>query len=147
MVLYLHGNAGHIGYRADRAAQFGRLGWDVLLLGYRGYGGNAGHPSERGMLEDAIAGFRHLLARGIAPGRIVLWGESRGSGLAVKVAGQVAVGSLVLEAPYSSLARLIRLKIPFVPAEILLRDRFDCLSGIAAVHNSLICPLRGRQIG
>ena len=89
------------------------------------------------MLLDANSALNLLLARGIVPGRIVLWGESLGSGLAVKLAGATEVGALVLEVPYTSLAELIRSKFPFIPARFMLRDRFDCLPGIAAVHSPL----------
>ncbi len=56
VVLYLHGNGGHIAYRAERLRRFARAGWGTLLLEYRGYGGNPGTPTEEGLVQDAQAG-------------------------------------------------------------------------------------------
>jgi hypothetical protein len=77
VVLFLQGNAGHLGDRVDRLRAFAGLGWGALLLGYRGYGGNEGAPSERGLLIDARTGLAALRAMDIASGRIVVWGEWR----------------------------------------------------------------------
>jgi hypothetical protein len=134
VVLYLHGNAGHIGHRAYRLGPFHRLGWGVLLLEYRGYGGNPGRPSETGLLTDARGGLSALRAMGIAPHRILLWGESLGSGLAVRLAVEQTVGAVVLEAPYTSIADIARARFPFVPAGWLVLDRFDSLRVIEGVR-------------
>jgi len=64
VVLYLHGNGGHIGYRAPRLAWMTRLGWGVMLLEYRGFGGNPGSPTEAGLYEDARAGYAALRGGG-----------------------------------------------------------------------------------
>ena len=75
VVLYLHGNGGNIAYRARRILGFAELGWGVMLPEYRGYGGNPGTPSEKGLLLDARAAYARLVSMGIAPERILLWGE------------------------------------------------------------------------
>ena len=97
VVLYLHGNGGNIGHRASRFARLSRLGWGVLLLEYRGYGGNAGAPTEAGIHADARAGYAALRGFGVPAQRIVLWGESLGTGVAVRLATEVDVGAVVLE--------------------------------------------------
>ena len=134
VVLYLHGNAGHIGHRVYRLRPMRAGGWGVLLLEYRGYGGNPGRPSEAGLLADARAGLATLRAMGLAAERIVLWGESLGSGLAVRLAAECAVAAAILEAPYTSIAELARRRFPFAPVGLLLRDRFDSLRVIGAVR-------------
>jgi fermentation-respiration switch protein FrsA (DUF1100 family) len=134
VALYLHGNAGHIGHRGYRLGPMRGLGWGVLLLEYRGYGGNPGRPSEAGLLEDARAGLAALRAMGIALDRILLWGESLGSGLAVRLAVEHPVAAAILEAPYTSITAMARLRFPFVPADWLLLDRFDSLSAVGAVR-------------
>jgi fermentation-respiration switch protein FrsA (DUF1100 family) len=133
VVLYLHGNGGHIGYRTRRFATLNRLGWGVLLLEYRGYGGNAGSPTETGLIEDARAGYAALVASGIPARRIVLWGESLGSGVAVRLAAEMEVGAVLLEAPYTSIAAIARQRFPFVPVDWLLWDRFDLIGRIGSV--------------
>jgi hypothetical protein len=134
VVLYLHGNAGHIGHRAYRLGPYHQLGWGVLLLEYRGYGGNSGRPSEAGLITDARGGLAALRAMGLAPDRIVLWGESLGSGLAVRLAVEQAVGAVVLEAPYTSITDIARARFPFVPVSWLALDRFDSLRVIGGVR-------------
>jgi fermentation-respiration switch protein FrsA (DUF1100 family) len=134
VVLYLHGNAGHIGHRAFRLEVFGRLGWGALLLEYRGYGGNPGRPSEWGLTTDARAGLAALLAMGIPPSRIVLYGESLGSGLAARLATEQAVRAVLLESPYTSITDIARSRYPLLPVRWLLLDRFDSLRVIGAAR-------------
>ena len=156
VVLYLHGNGGNIGYRAMRFARLSRLGWGVLLLEYRGYGGNPGAPTEAGLYADARAGYAMLLASGISAQRIVLWGESLGSGVAVHLATEVEVGTVLLEAPYTSILAIAQQRFPVVPVALLLRDRFDLIDRIGAVRapvlvmtgakDAIVPPSMGRAV-
>ena len=130
VVLYLHGNAGHIGHRGFRLAAFAGFGWGALLLEYRGYGGNPGWPSEAGLMIDARAGLAALRAMGIASSRVVLYGESLGSGLAARLASEQPVRAVVLESPYTSITDIARSRYPLLPVRWLLRDRFDSLGVI-----------------
>jgi len=145
VVLYLHGNAGHIGHRAYRLGPFRKLGWGVLLLQYRGYGGNPGAPSEAGLLLDAEAGLAAVQGRGVAPERTLLWGESLGTNLAVRLAEGRDVGAVLLESPFTSVAELARRQYPFVPVDFLLKDRFDTLSHITAVRSPVFFMQGGRD--
>lgn len=138
VVLYLHGNAGHIGYRAERTEAMARHGWGVLMLEYRGYGGNPGAPTEAGLVRDTQAAYHYLRDAGFAGKRIVLWGESLGTGLAVRLATEQDVGAVILEAPYTSIAAVARYHYPFVPVDLLLSDRFELLSRIAAVRAPIL---------
>ena len=125
IVLHLHGNAGHIGHRAYRLAAYRRQGWGALMLEYRGFGGNPGSPSETGLLTDARAGLASLRSMGFAAERILLWGESLGTGLAVRLAVEQPVAAVLLEAPYTSIADMARRRYPFLPVNWLLLDRFE----------------------
>jgi uncharacterized protein len=145
LVLYLHGNGGHIGNRAHRFAQLAQLGWGVLLLEYRGYGGNAGTPTETGLITDARAAYAALRASGIPAQRIILWGESLGSGVATRLATEVEVGAVLLEAPYTSIAAIAQQRFPFVPVDLLLQDRFDLLGRIGSVHAPVLVMAGGRD--
>lgn len=145
VVLYLHGNAGNIGYRAEHLRRMVAAGWGVLLLEYRGYGGNPGAPSENGLLLDARAGIAALRRNGVAPERTLIWGESLGTGIAVKIAIEQPVAALLLESPYTSVEALARSHFPLVPVGLLLQDRFDSLGRIAAVHVPLLVMQGGRD--
>lgn len=138
VIAYFHGNGGNIAYRADRVQRFAREGYGVLLLEYRGYGGNPGAPSEAGLLADARAGLKFLRAEGIAAGRVVLYGESLGTAVAVYAATQQPAGAIVLESPFTSIAAVAQHHYPFVPAALLLADRFESLSRIGMVKAPLL---------
>ncbi len=136
VILYLHGNGGNLGDRRRRLARFAGLGWGALMVEWRGYGGNPGRPSEAGLLRDARAALAALQAEGHGQGRIVVWGESLGTAVAVSLAAEQpdALGALVLELPFTSLADLAALHFPWVPApRLLLRDRYDSLSTMPRV--------------
>jgi fermentation-respiration switch protein FrsA (DUF1100 family) len=133
VLLYFHGNAGNISHRLERARDLvGTLGLDVVLVDYRGYGESGGKPSERGLYEDGEAIWRAVAARGVAPGRIVLFGESLGCAIAIETARRRACRAVILEAPFLSVPEMARSIYPFVPS-FLIRSRFDNASKIAAL--------------
>jgi len=145
VVLYLHGNGGHIGHRGERMHSFRAAGWGVFLPEYRGYGGNPGAPSETDLALDAEAAFAELQRLGVRPERIVLYGESLGSNLAVRLAAKHAVAAVVLESPFTSIAAIGRRQYWFVPVDLLLKDPFDTLSRIGAVTSPVLIIQGGRD--
>ena len=133
-------------------------GYGLFLAGYRGYGGNAGEPSEEGLLDDARSALAWLSAEGYGADRIVLYGESLGSGVAVAMAGEAATeeasgssngrrsyAGIILEAPYSSIAEVAQARYWFVPAKWLVKDRWDSLSRIAAIRSPLLVVMGERD--
>lgn len=135
-VLYLHGNAGHIGGRMAWARQFMNAGLGMLLLEYRGYGGNKGRPSEKGLYEDGRAGMRFLHQQGIKSEKIALYGESLGTGVATKLAVENKICAIVLQSPYTSLSDLARYHYPWLWFKPW--DRFDSIHRIQAIHAPLL---------
>ena len=132
-ILYLHGNAGHIGSREGNARRLVDRGYGVLLAGYRGYGGNRGSPSEAGLIADGRAWVSTLEALGVAPADAILYGESLGSGVVAALAQERTFAGVVLEAPYTSIVDIAAARYWFVPVRRLLRDRFDTLQRIPTV--------------
>jgi len=145
VVLYLHGNGGSLLHRTARVQRFQQQGWGALFVQWRGYGGNPGRPDEAGLAQDALAGLLALRAEGISPSGIVLWGESLGTGLAIRLAADRPgeFGALVLESPYTSLLDLARLHYPILPAGLLLRDHFDSAAHIGAVRAPMLMLVGG----
>jgi fermentation-respiration switch protein FrsA (DUF1100 family) len=137
VLLHFHGNAGNIGDRVGRIVPYAEAGLGVLLAEYRGFGGNSGSPSEQGLYDDARAAIGFLRQQGVEPGRMVLYGESLGSGVAVQMATEFACGALVLEAPYSSVADVAQGRYWMFPVKALVRDKFDSMAKIARVR----CPI------
>jgi hypothetical protein len=144
VIAYLHGNGGHIGYRAERLRWFACNRYGVLMVEYRGYGGNPGTPSESGLVADGVAALDFLGGAGIAPNRLVIYGESLGSGVAVTLAAQREVASLILEAPFTSVAEVAQYHYSFIPASALVRDRFDSLARIGDVKAPILV-IHGEQ--
>lgn len=132
LVVYFHGNGGSKIQRAPRGRVLAEGGRGVLLLAYRGYSGSTGSPSEAGLIEDARAAWR--FAREHAePDRIVLYGESLGTGVAVPLAAEVPVAGVILDAPFTAAVDLARRVYPFVPVDLLMRDPFRSIDRIAEV--------------
>lgn len=123
VVLYLHGNGGALRHRADRFAAMTADGTGLLAVSYRGFGGSTGAPDEAGLLRDAATAHAFLADR-YGAGRIAVFGESLGTGVAVLLAAGRPVGRLILQAPYTSTADVARLAYPFVPIGLLMKDQF-----------------------
>jgi uncharacterized protein len=138
VIAYFHGNGGHIGYRTERLQQFARNRYGVLMAEYRGYGGNPGTPSESGLDADGAAALDFLGGEGIGPNRIVIYGESLGSGVAVSLAAERDVAGLILEAPFTSVAEVAQYHYSFIPASALVRDRFDSMARISDVKAPIL---------
>ena len=138
VILYFHGNGGHLGHRVERLLRFAREGHGVLMLEYRGYGGNPGTPTENGFYTDARAALGFLEHEGVAPNRLVLYGESLGSGVAVELAAQHDVAGVILEAPFTSVAEVAQCHFPYIPAARLVIDRFDSRSRIGRVRAPIL---------
>jgi fermentation-respiration switch protein FrsA (DUF1100 family) len=137
VVLYFHGNgdflAGFFGRFRDLIAD----GTGIVALSYRGYAGSSGRPSEQGLLRDAAAAYAFTSARYSAD-RIVLWGFSLGSGVAVALAAEQPVGKLILEAPYLSIADVAASAFPIFPVRLVMRDPFRSDRRIALVKAPLL---------
>jgi len=139
LVVYFHGNAGNIGSRGHKVRPFLNAGYGVLLVGYRGYGGNPGKPSETGLYADARAALNILKESDDEAARpLVFYGESLGTAVASAMAAERAaagqpVQALILEAPFTSVTDAAGHYYPFIPIKWLLNDHFDQASQIAAV--------------
>jgi len=123
VVLFFHGNGDFLAGLVGRFREITRDGTGLVALSYRGYAGSTGRPSEQGLLLDADAAYGFALARYGAE-RIVAWGFSLGSGVAVALAANHPVSKLVLEAPFTSVTDVAAAKLPFIPVGWLLRDQF-----------------------
>jgi uncharacterized protein len=137
VVLYFHGNgdflAGFFGRFHDLIAD----GTGIVALSYRGYAGSSGQPSERGLLQDAAAAYAFTTAR-YGADKIVVWGFSLGTGVAVALATEQRIGKLILEAPYTSTADVAASIFWFLPVHLLMRDQFRSDERLARVKVPLL---------
>lgn len=134
VVVYFHGNAGHIGERGYKVRHMIDAGYGVLLTGYRYNAQAGGKPSEDLLLADGRMLVAHVEAQDVAPRRLVMYGESLGSGIAVALAAERQVGALVLETPYSTMAEVAQSHYWYVPTKWLVHDRYDSMGRIASVR-------------
>lgn len=137
-ILYIHGNAGTLADRAERLAMYRALGRGVLIMSYRGYSGSTGSPSEKHNVADAILAYDTLLTWGIEADDIIVYGESIGTGIAVQLAAKREVFGLVLDAPYTSIVDVAERCYPYLPARLLMQDRYETLKHLGQVEAPLL---------
>jgi uncharacterized protein len=137
VVIYFPGNGDFLAGLAGRFRDITLDGTGLVALSYRGYAGSSGQPSEQGLLRDAAAAYAFTTMR-YAAERIVVWGFSLGSGVAVALAAEQPVGKLILEAPYTSIADVAASAFPMLPVRWLVRDQFHSDERIARVTAPLL---------
>ncbi len=155
VIMYFHGNAGNITERGITMRPYLEQGYGIFLLEYRGYAGNPGTPSETAFYQDAQTALDFVKDQHIPEQCIVIYGESLGSGVATQMAITHDVGALILLAPISSLSSAAHAHYPFLPTQLLLRERYDNVNKIAQINMPLlilhsekdkVVPMREGQI-
>jgi len=137
-IVFFHGNAGNVGNRARQAREFIDAGLGLMLVTWRYNAGAGGEPSEQGLLNDGRAALDFVAAQGIPERRIVLHGESLGSGVAVAMAVERDIGGLVLVYPYSSVTDVAEDRFWFAPVRMLINDDFDSVARIGKVRAPIL---------
>lgn len=147
-VLVAPGNGGNRHDRVALASELSRRGLAVLLMDYRGYGGNPGSPSEEGLAADALAAVTALEELGYPPHRLIYFGESLGTGVVAALQVRRPPAGMVLRSPFTELADVGAHHYPYLPVRALLRDRFPVVehlsssrvpvSVIYAAHDSVV---------
>ena len=145
VLAYFHGNAGDLGLRGHKLRPFLDAGFGTLLLAYRGFSGNAGSPTEEGLYRDGRAALAFIADAGVPPHRIVLYGESLGSGVAVQIGSEQRVGAVVLEAPFSSITDVAAAHYSFLPVRWLLKDRYESAAKIGKIGAPVLIFAGGRD--
>ncbi len=139
-VLLLHGNAGNISHRFEKLAVLRDLGADVLIVDYRGLRPQQRSPQRDRNLPGCGRGLRHTWSqtRRIDPRRVVVYGESLGAAVAVDLAARKPVGGLVMESAFSSAVDVGQEMFPFLPARLLVRNRYESVKKIGAVQAPIL---------
>ena len=145
-VLVFNGNAGNRAHRGPLASALQRHGLQVLLIDYRGYGGNSGAPTESGLAADSRAARAYLAGRpDVDRSRLVYFGESLGTAVAIDLAVEHPPAALVLRSPFTSMADVGQHHYPFLPVRLLLRDRFAAIDQIRRIRVPLLVIAGGRD--
>jgi fermentation-respiration switch protein FrsA (DUF1100 family) len=144
VVLYFHGNGDFLAGFFGRFRDLTTDGTGVVALSYRGYFGSSGRPSEQGLLKDAEAAYAFTTAR-YGADRIVAWGFSLGTGVAVALASERPVSKLILEAAYTSIVDVAASAFPIFPVRLAMKDPFHSDRRIARVKAPLLFMHGGRD--
>ncbi len=137
-LLFFHGNAGNISHRLDSIAIFNRMGLDVFIIDYRGYGQSQGRVTETGTYRDAEAAWFYLTeTRGIDANRVIVFGRSLGSSIAAWLASKHRPAALILESSFSSVPSMAQRLYPFLPVKLLATFSYDTRRYVSTIA----CPL------
>lgn len=155
VLLFLHGNATGVDGIAHVTAPFAEEGWSIVAPEYPGYPGNAGSPSEEGLLHAARAGWEAATRSGRPSRDVVLLGNSIGSGPAIALAAETRPRGLAIVSGIASLPQVVRTRFPFVP-DVLVWDRYANAAAMAHVRtrvlvlhgdrDDLVPPSQGRML-
>ncbi len=137
-LFYLHGNAGALAHRAGRVRLYRTQGYGIFMLAYRGFSGSTGTPTEAKIVGDALMAYDKLASFTPPDSKIVIYGKSLGTGVAVQVAAKRRPAGVILESPFSSVTDVGAHLYPFLPVYWLLRDRFDSMRYIRSVKAPLL---------
>ncbi|HEU5472899.1 MAG TPA: alpha/beta hydrolase [Actinophytocola sp.] len=156
-VLVAPGNAGDRSLRAPLADALRRHGYSVLLVDYRGYGGNPGAPTESGLALDIRAARDFLLAeKGVRAEELICFGESLGAAVIAGLAAERPCAGVLLRSPFADLASVGSVHYPFLPVRALLKDEFPVAETVRHVRaptvvvlgtaDSIVPPEQSRQV-
>jgi hypothetical protein len=134
IVLWFHGNAGNIGDRSENARLLYDRGLSLFMVDYRGYGKSEGSPSEKGIYLDGQASYDYLISAGVQADRLIIFGRSLGTTVAVYVASRNECAGVILESAMTNLTDMARAHYPIVPGLGSFRNKFDSIGRIATVR-------------
>ena len=135
VLLFFHGNAGNISHRQHSIEIFHRLGLNVFIIDYRGYGQSEGRPSEQGLYRDATAAWHYLTEeKGFANSQVIIFGRSLGGAVAARLASEAHARGLILESSFSSAQDFARAVFPILSRLILIRYDFNSIESIQRVN-------------
>lgn len=132
--LYCEGQWGRAQWDLPKFQVFQSLGMGVLTFDYRGYAASKGSPTEAGLYHDADAAYDYLIkTKGVKPRRILVYGHSLGSGVAIDLASRVEVGAVIVDGAFTSVSDHGQEAYPWLPIGWLAKNRFDSLGKIGKV--------------
>jgi len=124
-ILFLHGNAGSLENRIHKINHFEDMNINFLLLSWRGFSGNIGKPTEKGLYQDARSAVKWLVKQGVIEENIIIYGESLGTGITTEIAQNKNFAGIILETPFTSMVAAGKSKYPIFPIKLLLKDKYE----------------------
>jgi len=143
-IIYFHGNAGTLDNRIHKLNHFKDMDVNFLIIAWRGFSGNQGSPSEKGLYIDGQSAINWALKQGVIEEDIILYGESLGTGIATELAQHKNFAGVILETPFTSMINAAKNFYPYIPVNLLLKDRFENFKKIKNI-NSPVLIMHGEQ--
>ena len=137
-ILIFHGNAGNLFNRVYKLNELNKLDANILLISWRGFSGNEGKPTEKNLYHDAEEAVKWLNNHGAISKNIILYGESLGTGVATELGTSNAFGGIILESPFTSIANAAKIYYPYLPVNIILKDKYDSIGKIKNITTPIL---------
>ncbi len=137
-LLFFHGNAGSLENRIHKLNRFDDMKINFLIIAWRGFSGNKGKPTEIGLYEDGQSAIRWLLEKGLKEEDIIIYGESLGTGVATHLAQSKNFAGVILETPFTSMVDAAKTFYPYIPVNLLLKDKFKNEDKIKNINSPIL---------
>ena len=137
-LVYFHGNAGSLENRIHKLNHFQDMNINFLIIAWRGFSGNNGKPTEQGLYEDGKSAIRWLVKKGLNEKNLILYGESLGTGVAAHLAQNKNYAGIILETPFTSMIDAAKTFYPYIPVNLLLKDKFENYKKIKNIKSPIL---------
>ena len=137
-LIYFHGNAGSLENRIHKLNHFQDMNINFLIIAWRGFSGNNGSPSEQGLYEDGKSAINWVIKKNVDEKNIILYGESLGTGVATHLAQNKNYAGVILETPFTSMTDAAKVFYPYIPVNLLLKDKFENYKKIKNIDSPIL---------
>ena len=137
-LVFFHGNAGELSNRIYKLNELNKLDINILLISWRGFSGNQGFPTEENLYKDAKAVIKWLNSKEVESNKIILYGESLGTGVVVEIGKKNIFNSIILESPFTSMENAAKIYYPYLPVKLLLKDKYNSISKIQKITTPIL---------
>ena len=137
-LIFFHGNAGSLENRIHKLNHFKDMNVNFLIIAWRGISGNSGEPSENGLYKDGKSAIDWLIKKGISEQKLILYGESLGTGVAVHLAQNRNFSGVILETPFTSMIDAAKTFYPYIPVNLLLKDKFENYKKVKNINSPIL---------
>ena len=137
-ILFFHGNAGNLENRIHKINHFKDMKINFLIVSWRGFSGNKGQPTEKGLYKDGKSAVKWLKMKGVEEKDIVIYGESLGTGIAIEIAQNKNFAGIILESPFTSMVDAGKTHYPYLPVRFLLKDKYESDKKIKKVKSPIL---------
>ena len=139
-LVWFHGNAGNISHRVENIKLLhDKVGINIFIFDYRGYGRSEGDVSEEGTYRDGAAALEFVTKQlRVDTKNLILFGRSLGAAVAAETASRFESRALILETPFASIREMAKAVFPALPIGPFLQTRYNVLEKVQKVGVPLL---------